>query len=153
MRRRPFPGEPRKQLRPSVSKGAALGSSLIGPALLIALAGLCAVIYLCACARLSVIECDQRRLERIAEDEQARELNLQRRLAELGNAEEVRTHVVAQGLCRPVDVVHVSLTDVPPTVCALLPGAGREEQGRELRLGQLPPNTGGDRYPASAFAP
>lgn len=126
---------------------------MIGPALLIALAGLGAVIYLVACARLSVIECDQQRLERIAEDEQARELNLQRRLAELGNAEQIRAHVVARGLCRPVAVAHVSLTDVPPAVCALLPGAGREEQGRELRLGQLPPDTGGARYPAPAFAP
>ena len=92
---------------------AAAWSEVVRPAIAIALVGGCAVFYLVACARLSVIECDLRRLERLAQDEQGRELDLHRRIAELGNAERVRAHIVDRGLCRPTAVAHVTLTDVP----------------------------------------
>lgn len=153
VRRRTPVEEPRDQSSPPAPRRADLWFSLIQPALLIGLVGACAATYLIACARLSVIECDQRRLERIAENEEARELNLHRRLAELRNAEQIRAHIGERGLCRPVAVAHVSLTDVPPAVCAVLPGAGPEERGREVRLGQLPADTAGALYPSLASAP
>lgn len=111
---------------------------VIRPAIAIAMVGACAVLYLVACARLSVVECDLRRLERIAQDEQARELELHRQFAELGNVEELRSHIVERGLCRPVDVAHVKLTEVPAALYPTLPtGAGDEGDGGR-RLGQLP---------------
>lgn len=153
MRRRTPRDVPYEQSRPPVPSGADLWSSLIRPALTIGLVGACAVLYLVACARLSVIECDQRRLERIAEDEEARELNLLRRLAELRNAERIRAHIAERGLCRPVAVAHVRLPDLPPAVCAALPGAEGREQGAPIRLGQLPPDTAGALHSSPASAP
>lgn len=153
MRRRTPPDGPSTQSGPPVRPGAEVWSSLVRPALTIGLVGACAVLYLVACARLSVIQCDQRRLERIAEDEEARELNLHRRLAELRNAEQIRAHIAQRGLCRPVAVTHVSLTDIPPAVRAALPDPEREERGRDIRLGQLPSDSPGAPYSFPASAP
>ncbi len=114
-------------------------SEVVRPAIAIALVGACAVCYLVACARLSVIECDLRRLERIAQDEQGRELDLHRQFAELGNAERVRAHIIERGLCRPTAIAHVTLTDVPEALYSALPTAGSDERMRDMRLGQLPP--------------
>jgi len=118
---------------------AAAWLEVIRPAIGIAAVGACAVFYLVACARLSVIECDLRRLEHLAQDEQGRELDLHRQFAELGNAERVRAHIIERGLCRPTAVAHVTLTDVPEALYSTLPTAGSDERMRDLRLGQLPP--------------
>ena len=116
----------------------ALWSSLVRPALLISFAGACAVFYLVSCARLSVIECDLRRLERTAQDEQAHELGLHRELAELRNAEQIRAHIVDRGLCRPVAIAQVRLTDVPLELAQVLPTRDGGREAAEVRLGQLP---------------
>jgi len=118
---------------------AAAWSEVVRPAIAIALVGACAVFYLVACARLSVIECDLRRLEHLAQDEQGRELDLHRQFAELGNAERVRAHIIERGLCRPAAVAHVTLTDVPEALDLALPTAGSDQRMRDMRLGQLPP--------------
>ncbi len=122
---------------------AGMWSSLIRPAIMIGIVGACAVLYLVACARLSVIECDLRRLDRVAEDEEARELDLHRHLAELRNAERIRAHIADRGLCPPVAVAHVVLEDVPPALQPALPTPERDLRTREMRLGQLPPGATG----------
>ena len=138
---RPTPVRPRR-----VSTIAGVWSSLIHPAIMIGMVGACAALYLVACARLSVIECDLRRLERIAEDEEARELDLHRHLAELRNAERIRAHIADRGLCRPVAVAHVVLEDVPPALQPALPTPERDLRTRQMRLGQLPAGATGPLY-------
>ncbi|MEA3402565.1 MAG: hypothetical protein U9R79_15105 [Armatimonadota bacterium] len=135
---------------PHVSPAARLWSELIKPALVIAMVGGGAVLYLMGCARLSVIECDEQRLERLVQDERARELELHRRLAELRTADEIRTHIAQRGLCRPRGTLHVHLTDVPPRLYAALPTATTEEPPQEIRLGQRADEV---RQPLLASAP
>lgn len=124
-------------------------SNVIRPALAIAAVGAAAVLYLVTCARLSVIECDLQRLERVAEQEQMRELQLRRRLADLRNAGHVREHIAMRGLTRPADFTHVRLGEVPASLSAALPDAAHEEPA--TRLGQLPPDIAAAQLtPASA---
>ncbi|MGC9318589.1 MAG: hypothetical protein ACP5KN_11230 [Armatimonadota bacterium] len=135
---------------PRARSGAHLWSELIKPALVITMIGGGAVLYLVGCARLSVIECDEQRLERLVQDERARELELHRRLAELRTADQIRTHIAQRGLCRPRGTLHVHLTDVPPRLYAALPTPTTEKPPQEIRLGQH----GNDaRRPLLASAP
>ncbi|MGD9495904.1 MAG: hypothetical protein AB7Y46_06315 [Armatimonadota bacterium] len=132
---------------PSPTRG---GTSLVGPAVIILVVGVIATAHVAACARLSIIECDLQRLQRIAEDEKAQELALQRRLAALRNAEEIRAHVLQRGLCPPVAVAHVRLTDVPPALYAALPASQRGRDTRGTRLGQLPSDAAGPLFASAS---
>ncbi len=113
-------------------------SDLIVPALIITMVGAGAVVYLVACARVSVIECDLRRLERAGSQQDVAELELQRQLAALQSADRVQQHIVERGLEQPCGTVHVSLTDVPPSLHEVLPAGDADRDTREIMLGQLP---------------
>lgn len=123
---------------PRMSPARRVWSELIQPALVIGMIGAGAVMYLLACARISTIECDLRRLERASEAQQAAEFELQQQLAALQNAERIQQHIVATGLDRPCGTQHVRLTDVPPALYEALPTADTDRDTREIRLGQLP---------------
>jgi cell division protein FtsL len=122
-------------------------SELIKPALIIAAIGAGAVLYLVACARISVIECDLQRLERACARQEAAELELQRQLASLQSPDRVQQHIVEHGLEPPTGIVHVALTDVPPSLQQVLPVGGEDSDTREIMLGQLP---GGSQAPLHA---
>jgi hypothetical protein len=112
-------------------------SEIIWPALVVALMGAGAVVYLFACARISIIECDLRRLDRTREAQQAAECQLQQQLAVLQNAERIQHHIVERQLDRPRGTTHVRLTDLPPELYEALPTAGSDRERREIVLGQL----------------
>ncbi len=153
MRRHPSSTRRRTPVRSSRRGSFFAGAvwEVLVPAFCIALVGAGAVGYLVVCARLSVIECDLRRLERIADEEKARELDLHRQLAELRNVERIRSYIVERDLSRPMDVAHVVLKDVPPALYPILPTGGAEELGGEMRLGQLPPDMAGPLSPAASL--
>ncbi|MGI5817505.1 MAG: hypothetical protein ACOX9R_05345 [Armatimonadota bacterium] len=123
---------------PRVSSARRVWSDLIQPALIIGMIGAGAVVYLWACARVSVIECDLRRLERAGEAQQAVELQLQQHLASVQNAERIQAHIVEHQLDRPCGTRHVHLTDVPAALYEVLPTADSDRDSREIRLGELP---------------
>ncbi len=123
----------------SDSSGYSLWSDLIRPAIIIALVGGAAVLYLLACARLSSMQCDLRRLERLVEDRRAQEMELRRRLAEIRKAEEIRSHITRRHLEKPRGYEHVRLADLSPTLYEALPSPERDR--REVRLGMIPPET------------
>ena len=116
-------------------------SEVIVPALIIAMVGAGAVVYLAACARFSVIECDVRRLERAASQQDVAEMQLQRQLAVLQSADAIQQHIVECGLEQPSGTVHVSLTDVPGSLHEMLPVRDADRDTREIILGQLPPGS------------
>ena len=113
-------------------------SELIWPALIIAIAGAGAVVYLVACARISVIECDLQRLERASARQEAAELELQRQLASLQSPDRVQQHILEHGLEPPTGVVHIALTDVPPSLEKVLPAGAEDRDGHEIMVGELP---------------
>lgn len=113
-------------------------ADVIQPALVIALVGAGAVMYLCACARISMIECDLRRLERASEAQQAVEFELQQQLASLRNPERIQVHIEERELSSPRGTRHVHLTDVPATLYEALPASDTDRDTREIRLGRLP---------------
>jgi hypothetical protein len=123
---------------PDVSSGRRVWSDLIQPALIIGMIGAGAVVYLWACARVSVIECDLRRLERAGEAQQAVEFELQQHLASVRNAERIQEHIARRELDRPSGTQHVHLTDVPPALYEVLPSADSDRDRQEIRLGELP---------------
>ena len=127
-----------------VSPARRVWSEVICPALFIAMIGAGAVVYLFACARISIIECDLRRLERAQQAQQAAECKLHQQLAALQNAEHIQRHIADRRLDRPRGTHHVHLTDVPPALYEALPTASSDRDSREIRLGQL---TGGAGVP------
>ena len=127
---------------PSVSPARRVWSRIIWPALVIGMIGAGAVVYLFACARISIIECDLKRLERAREAQQAAECELQQQLATLRNAERIQQHIAERELDRPRGTQRVYLTDVPPTLYEALPAADSDRDRREIRLGQLPDGPG-----------
>ncbi len=123
---------------PRTSRVQRVWSELIKPALIITMVGAGAVMYLIACARVSVIECDLGRLERAASRQEVAELELQRQLAALRSADRVQEHIVERGLEPPRGAVHVSLVNVPPSLREVLPAGDSDRDTREIRLGRLP---------------
>lgn len=104
----------------SVAPAIRLWSDVIKPALYIGIAGAGAVLYLIACARVSVIECDLGRLERIIESERTAELYLQRQLTELRHAERIQAHIAERGLQPPRGHRHLRIGNVPVSLCEAL---------------------------------
>lgn len=123
---------------PQMSPARRAWSEFVQPALIIGMIGAGAVVYLWACARISIIECDLRRLERASEQQDAVELELQRQLATLQTAEQIQGHIVDRGLDRPRGTCHVVLNDVPPSLYEALPPADSDRDTREIMLGELP---------------
>jgi len=129
---------PRNSGRPlRLSPGLSLWCRLIKPALLIALLGAMAVLHLLACARLSVVECDRQRLRRIAADDDARRVQLCRRLTEHRSAEFILRHAKERGLEKPAAVVHITVDEVPQPLWADIPREAPQAAGSAFRLGQL----------------
>lgn len=127
---------------PRVSPARRVWTEIIQPALVIGMIGAGAVVYLFACARISIIECDLRRLERAREAQQAVEFELQQQLASLQDAERIQQHIAERGLDRPRGTQPVRLTNVPPALYEALPTPDTDRDSRELRLGQLPAEPG-----------
>jgi len=123
---------------PRTSPARRVFTEIIQPALVIGLIGVGAVMYLCACARISMIECDLRRLERAGEAQQAVEFQLQQQLATLQNPERIQQHMEERELSSPRGTHHVHLTGVPPALYEALPTSDTDRDTREIRLGQLP---------------
>lgn len=135
------------QSRPnSASAVASLWSEVIKPALYIALAGAGAVLYLVACARVSVIECDLGRLERIIENERAMEFELNQQLAELRHVERIQEHIAERGLQPPRAHRQVRLTNLPASLYEALPEHGEERDPQEIGIGQLAEGIGAPLY-------
>ncbi|MFO8079089.1 MAG: hypothetical protein R6V07_02180 [Armatimonadota bacterium] len=122
---------------PRMSPARRVWSDIIWPALVIGMIGAGAVVYLFACARISIIECDLRRLDRARQAQQSAEYELQQQLAVLQNAERIQDHIVERELDRPRGTTHVRLTDLPPELYEALPTAGSDRERREIVLGQL----------------
>lgn len=116
---------------------ARLWSEVIKPALFIGLAGAGAVLYLVACARVSVIECDLGRLERIIENERATEFDLQRQLAELRHVERLQQHIAERGLQPPRTHKQVRLTNVPASLYDALRVRDGDRDRREIGIGEI----------------
>ena len=129
-----------------ISPARRVWSEIIEPALIIGMIGAGAVAYLFGCARVSVIECDLRRLERAGEAQQAAEFGLQQQLAALRNAERIEEHVRERELGRPDGTHEVRLTDVPPALYEILPTPASDRDTREIRLGQLPSGSDAPLY-------
>lgn len=128
------------------SYAASLWSELLKPALIIALVGAGAVCYLVACARVSIIECDLRRLDRALEHKQTAELALQRQIAELQAADSIQQHISEYGLDRPSGREQVRLTSVPVALQDALPTPDSDRDTREILLGQIPLDSGMPLY-------
>ncbi|MFW5868348.1 MAG: hypothetical protein ACOCX2_11060 [Armatimonadota bacterium] len=122
---------------PRVSPAGRVWSEVIWPALIIGLIGVGAVVYVFACARISIIECDLRRLERAREAQQAARCELQQQLATMQNAQRIQEHIEEEELDRPTGTRRVHLTDVPPALYEVLPTTGSDHDHREIRLGEL----------------
>jgi len=141
-----------KQSRPAprVSPAKRVWSEVIWPALIIGMIGAGAVVYVFACARISIIECDLRRLERAREAQQAAECELQQQLATLQNAERIQEHIAENDLDRPRGMRRVHLTDVPPALYEALPAVGTDRDRQEIRLGELSPGPGAPLHAAGS---
>lgn len=134
---------PRSEGRPNAGD---IWSDVIKPALYIGLAGAGAVLYLVACARISVIECDLGRLERVIESEQTAELGLQRQLAELRHVERIQSHIAERGLQSPSGHRHIVLGHVPASLYDTFP---EQVDDVEIGVGQV---AEGPERPLYAFA-
>ncbi len=125
MRRRNTPTQQPRPLRPRRwSQIARMWSELIKPALIIAALGLAAVLQISACARVSVIEWDLRRLEAQERDYASTILDLNRQLADLRAAQNIREHIRDRRLTKETAVEDVTLTGVPEELLAELPRSG-----------------------------
>ncbi len=122
----------------TVSSAGRIWSELVKPALLIALLGAGAVMYLVGCARVSVMECDLRRLDSLLAEERALEFELQRQLAKERSTERIRLHIRKRGLQPPSGHKHVKLEDVPPSLYEALPRRDGDRELQEILVGQLP---------------
>jgi len=118
-----------------------LWAQLIRPALVIALIGTLAVVYLWACARLSVMDCDKRRLQRIAADDEARRAELRTEAAARRSADRILAHAGDRGLKKPRALVHVTVDEVPESLWAEMPRDGSPPPDEGVRLGQLAPGS------------
>ena len=142
----------RQQIRSDGSSHAMrLWSEVIKPALYIGLVGAGAVLYLVACARISVIECDLGRLERIIENERVAEFDLQRQLAELRHAESIQRHIVERGLQPPSGHRHVRLTNVPESLYEALPDRDGDRDRREIGITQIAEGAEGPLYASAGY--
>ncbi len=121
---------------PRVSAFSRTWDLYIRPALIIGMVGAGVVLYLVACARLSTLECDRRRLERRVEEVRARELELHKQLAELRQTDRIRRHIAERGLTRPRGTIRVELRDMPPSLYAELPSADKRRRDLRARLGE-----------------
>ena len=123
--------------KPRMSPVRRVWLEVVQPALVIGVIGAGAVLYLAGCARLSVIECDLARLDRACEQQEAVELELRRRLAQLQTPEAIQGHIAANDLGRPEGTLHVTLTDLPPALAAAFPFTEPGRERRQIGLGRL----------------
>jgi cell division protein FtsL len=120
-----------------ISPARRVWSEVIVPAIVIGLVGIIAVAHVYGCARISIIECDLRRLERACEAQEAAQIELKHQLAKLRNAERIQEHIARRQLDSPRGTHHVLLSDLPPGLYETLPAAETDTDRREIRLGQL----------------
>jgi len=127
---------------------AALWAELIRPAILIALVGFGGVIYISACARVSIMEWDLQRLQQQADEHRERCEELERQIAEAGKSSLIRDHVAERGLTQETEIAEVTVDGVPGELLGQPPAAAEVELAEHTST-----PAGGDALIAAAPPP
>jgi len=116
------------------------------PALLIALGGFVAVVYISLCARVSIMEWHLLSLEQENAAKREQCLSLQREIADSTKASVIRDWVMEKNLTRPAEIAQVQIEAAPKITELALPDRAA---GTELAAG-TPDAAGGDALIAAA---
>lgn len=140
----------RRQLsrRRGPSRLTMLWAELLRPALVIAFVGVGAVIYISACARVSIMEWDLHTLEQRAAADRDDCLELQRRIADACKSSVIRDHVAENGLTREAATAEVAIDSVPRELLSELPRP--TDAGDTELAGTTPAAAGGSTLIAAA---
>ena len=145
MRRR---NDQRRQGRRAPSGLRQLWEGLLHPALLIALGGFVAVVYISLCARVSIMEWHLLSLEQENAAKREQCLALQREIADGTKASVIRDWVMERNLTRPAEMAQVQIEAAPNEIITELALPDRAA-GTELAAG-TPDAAGGDALIAAA---
>ena len=95
------------------SRLRALWSEFLRPAIVVAAIGAGAVLYISACARVSIMEWDLRTLQQRADERREECILLQRQIAEARKSSVIREHVAEHHLAHAEVTAEVTVSSVP----------------------------------------